>query len=94
MQQQAYKLYCQQLYKFAYQIAWLNYLSSVLCHLSSEPDNTPADDSDNPFTTTTYDELSRKIAETDLAGRTTQYEYSNAGNLTAVIDALEETGVK
>ena len=54
------------------------------------PDNTPNDDSDNLFTVSTYDPISQKIAETDLSGKTTSFEYSKGGNITAVIDALDQ----
>jgi RHS repeat-associated protein len=44
---------------------------------------------DQTFTFTTYDQVGRKIAETDQAGKTTQYVYCSAcsGRLDNVIDA-------
>ncbi|MBL4660384.1 MAG: RHS repeat protein, partial [Alcanivoracaceae bacterium] len=52
------------------------------------PDSTANDDNDNLFTTKIQDELMRKVAETDLAGKITQYEYSNGSNLLAIIDPI------
>ena len=60
----------------------------------------PADEDDLParrarrapptFTETGYDELGRRVSETDQAGRTTRFEYDAVGRLTAVVDALDQ----
>ena len=42
------------------------------------------------FTETAYDELGRRVSETDQAGKTTTFEYDALGRLTAVIDALDQ----
>ena len=54
------------------------------------PDDTPGDTSDNLRMQTGYDTIGRKTSETDLAGLTTRFEYDGVGNLTAVIDALNQ----
>ncbi len=72
MQQQAYKLYCQQLYKFYCQIAWLNYLSSVLCHLSSE---SAGPINGNHTTEFAYDAVGNRLQQTK-DGTTTTYVYN------------------
>ncbi len=54
------------------------------------PDDTPGDDTDNDRMLMAYDGLGRKISETDELGRITQFEYDGRGNLTAVIDALNQ----
>lgn len=51
-------------------------------------DNTPNDDTDNLFTQSVYNAIHLKIAETDLSGNTTSFEYDKGSNITAVIDAL------
>jgi len=39
---------------------------------------------------TGYDAIGRKTSETDLAGLVTRFEYDGVGNLTAVVDALNQ----
>ena len=49
------------------------------------PDDTPADDSDNPRTRTEYDAAGQTIAEIDQLGRRTEFLYDKAGRQTAII---------
>jgi RHS repeat-associated protein len=51
-------------------------------------DDTPADDTDNPRTTNTYDAAGRLIAVTDANGNTTGFEYDSIGRRTKTTDAL------
>lgn len=50
------------------------------------PDLTPSD-TDNPRSRVAYDILGRKVGETDEMGRVTSFEYTQADQLAAVIDA-------
>jgi RHS repeat-associated protein len=57
------------------------------------PDNTPSNDADNPRSHVAYDALGRKRSQTDEMQRTTTFEYNAAGQLTAVVDALQQRTV-
>ena len=61
----------------------LNRVSAVIY-----PDDTPADDTDNPRTSNSYDAAGRLVAVTDADGHTTTYEYDAAGRRTKTIDPL------
>lgn len=52
------------------------------------PDDTPADDSDNPRIRYDYDAVGQLIAETDAFGNRTEFTYDAAGNQIRVRDAL------
>ena len=52
------------------------------------PNSTPADDSDNPTKTNTYDKVGRLLSVTDPFGNTTSFEYDALGRKTKVIDAV------
>lgn len=52
------------------------------------PDDTPADDSDNPRTASEYDAAGRMVASIDERGNRTEYEYDAVGRRTLVRDAL------
>ena len=54
------------------------------------PDDTPGDNTDNLRMLAGYDAIGRKTSETDLAGLVTRFEYDGVGNLTAVVDALDQ----
>jgi RHS repeat-associated protein len=43
------------------------------------------------YTTVSYDDAGRKVAETDQNGKTTHFGYDDLGRLTSVTDALENT---
>ena len=49
------------------------------------PDDTPADQTDNPRTSMEYDEAGQTIAKIDELGRRTEYRYDQAGRQTEVI---------
>ncbi len=50
------------------------------------PDSTSSD-TDNPRTRLAYDLVGRKVGQTDEMNRTTTFEYTPAGKLSAVVDA-------
>ncbi|MCS7468222.1 putative Ig domain-containing protein [Stieleria sp. ICT_E10.1] len=56
------------------------------------PDDTPADDTDNPRTRTEYDAAGQVIAEIDELGRTTRFIYDRVGRRTATIHPDETPG--
>ena len=49
------------------------------------PDDTPNDDTDNPFTETEYDAAGRVTAEIDELERKTEFEYDGVGRVTKTI---------